>query len=206
MGASGEAKKLSRESERNVTCIYRSPEIPDIWAQLNLIQNLVRNETSTKLHGIIVIPLSPSSRLTPIINEAVQNGIQVVVINKDIPDSMWLAQVATDNYDLGRTLGNILLQLRPNGGDYAALRVEGEIFDLRERGLSEYIADTPWKLLSDKTVPENIDLMLELMEAFPIEKPSLSEIVPLGGWPMYRPEFWISFVEEYQNKITFVSA
>jgi hypothetical protein len=119
---------------------------------------------------------------------------------------MRLARVATDNYELGRTLGKILLQLRPHGGNYATLRAEGETLDLRGQGLSEYLADTPWNLLSDKSLPENIDLMMDQMEAFPIEHPSLSAIIPLGGWPMYHPERWINFVEKYQSKIAFVSA
>jgi ABC-type sugar transport system substrate-binding protein len=205
-GCLGAAKKLSRKSNRNVTCIYRYPEKPDIWAQQNLIQKLVRSENSPKLHGIILIPLSPSTQLAPVINEATQKGIAVVVVNEDIPDSMRLARVATDNYELGRTLGKILLQLRPHGGNYATLRAEGETLDLRGQGLSEYLADTQWNLLADKSLPENIDLMMDQMGAFPIEHPSLSAIIPLGGWPMYHPERWINFVEKYQSKIAFVSA
>lgn len=205
-GCFGEAKRLSRESNRNVTCFYRYPDTPDIWAQLKLVQELIQLEKSGTLDGIILVPSSPSSHLTPIINEAAQNQIPVVVINEDIPDSMRLARVATDNYELGRTLGKILLQLKPNGGDYATLKAKGETIDLRGQGLYDYLKHTPWNLIAEKCVPENIELMLDQMEAFPIEEPTLSAIIPLGGWPMYQPDRWISFVDKYRDTLTLVSA
>lgn len=98
-------------------------------------------------------------------------------------DSTRLAPVVTGNYELGRLLGRVLLQLKPITGNCAVHTVEGGTFDLRGRqGLSEYLADKHWNLLSERCVPENINLMLDQMvEAFPIIQPTLSAIIPLGG-------------------------
>lgn len=206
-GCVGEAKRLTETKGTNATvkCEYLYPQNPDIWEQVAVVRDLIRDPART-VHGMMILPAHPADLLAPVIDEAAQKGIPCVVLNEDIPKSKRLAAIATDNYALGRTLGKILLQLRPNGGKYATITAGGETLDLRAAGLEEYLDDTPWEFLGERDCQDTISLAMDLVDALPEEEPSLTAVVPLGGWPMYDPVRWSYFADRYGGNITLVSA
>jgi ribose transport system substrate-binding protein len=64
---------------------------------------------SSKVDGIITQGLSPS-KMTSVINKAVQKGIPVITIDTDASNSKRAAYVGTNNYEAGRKAGQALAQ------------------------------------------------------------------------------------------------
>lgn len=64
--------------------------------------------------GIDVLIVSPNEKepLTPIISEAYQAGIPVLVLDRRTSNSLYTSYIGADNYDLGRTVADFILQER----------------------------------------------------------------------------------------------
>jgi ribose transport system substrate-binding protein len=60
--------------------------------------------------GILISPGRPET-LTPYINDAMEQGIPVICLDTDAPNSDRIAYFGTDNYEAGRTGAEILARL-----------------------------------------------------------------------------------------------
>ncbi|GAA0305248.1 ribose transport system substrate-binding protein [Gracilibacillus halotolerans] len=95
------AKEL--ESEYDVFVEYEAPKRSNPDEQLKLVDMAIKS----KVDGIIVQALNDN--FTPMINKAVNEGIPVITVDTDSPDSERNAYIGTDNYEAGRLAGEALV-------------------------------------------------------------------------------------------------
>ncbi|WP_054521245.1 substrate-binding domain-containing protein [Thermanaerothrix daxensis] len=92
--------------------------------------------------GIVVFAVEPV--LEPEINKAVDNGIPVVTILGDLPNSKRLAFVGSRQFDLGYVGGKKLAEALGGKGKVAILSIPGvQMFDDREQGYRAAFAEYP---------------------------------------------------------------
>jgi ribose transport system substrate-binding protein len=155
-------------SELKVRAEMDGPENYDPKAEYEAFQRAVRRKPS----GILLWAVDPEL-MTPGINAAVAQGIPVITINADAPNSKRLLFVGTDNYRAGSLAGHLAIDLLKGKGNVvvfetsapanAKLRLAGlrdalsqydgvkitQIVDVK--GDPAAVFDTSEKLLSGKT-------------------------------------------------------
>ncbi|WP_227522098.1 sugar-binding protein [Bacillus solitudinis] len=93
------------EEERNIILEYKGPNRSNVEEQMKVMDMAI----ASKADGIIV-QASNEELFTPIINKAVENGIPVITIDADAPNSKRFAYVGTDNYLSGWKAGKALAE------------------------------------------------------------------------------------------------
>ncbi|KRG12272.1 sugar-binding protein [Lederbergia galactosidilytica] len=99
----GEGAK-EKEGEYDVFVEYEGPKRSNPEEQLKLLDMAVKS----KVDGIIVQALN--DKFTPLINQAVDQGIPVMTVDTDAPESRRVAYIGTDNYEAGRLAGETLVK------------------------------------------------------------------------------------------------
>ncbi len=194
----------------NVECIYKGPVEHEPASQAQIIQDLI----SQKVDGI-AISVADAAAAVRVIKAARDAGIPVITFDADAPNSARQAHVGTDNRAMGRALGEELLKLRPDGGKYAMVSGGPAAANLKERveGVRDALKGSKWTEVSGSPTYCNDDLALAVqqMQDLKTANPDLAAIVPVGGWPMFVPEAYKSFVNKNkaamdQGKFTLVVA
>ena len=98
----GEGAK-EMEFKYDVFVEYEAPKRSNPDEQLKLVDIAIKS----KVDGIIVQALN--DHFTPMINKAVQEGIPVITVDTDSPESERNAYIGTDNYEAGRLAGEALV-------------------------------------------------------------------------------------------------
>ena len=132
-GAGAAAAKLG-----NVEIIWQGPtKEDDRTDQIKLVQNAI----ATKVDGIVIAPLDSKALVAPL-EQAVDAGIPVVIIDSDLDSTKKASYVATDNYNGGVLAARRLGQLLEGKGKIILLRyaVGSQSTEERERGFTETIA------------------------------------------------------------------
>lgn len=96
------AKKAALDNDIFVE--YEGPKRSNPEEQLKLLDMAIQ----AKVDGIIVQALNDS--FTPLINKAVKEGIPVITIDTDAPESLRNAYIGTDNYLAGQLAGQTLVK------------------------------------------------------------------------------------------------
>ena len=118
---------------------YVGPAEYDIPAMITAFEQAMARKG---IKGIVVVGFEPA--LNPIINKAVAQGIPVVTVDADLPDSKRVAFVGTGNYQAGVEGGNKLAQLIGGKGKVALMTKVGQS-NLEERiqGYQDALAKYP---------------------------------------------------------------
>jgi ribose transport system substrate-binding protein len=179
----------------NVECIYKGPVEHEPASQVQIIQDLV----SQGVDGI-AISVSDAAAAVRVIKQARDAGIPVITFDADAPNSVRQAHVGTDNRAMGRALGEELLKLRPEGGKYAMVSGGPAAANLKDRveGVRDALKGSKWTEVSSSPTYCNDDLALAVqqMQDLKTANPDLGAIIPVGGWPMFVPEAYKSFVDK----------
>jgi signal transduction histidine kinase/AraC-like DNA-binding protein len=103
--------------------------------------------------GIDLLVVSPneSDPLTPVVEEAFQSGVPVIIVDRKINSNLYSAYVGGDNYEIGYTAGQYLRNLLDNRGDLL------EIWGLkgsspakeRHRGLMEALEGSGIRIVAE---------------------------------------------------------
>jgi ABC-type sugar transport system substrate-binding protein len=136
----------------------------DDQGQIDLIQSMV----TQGVKGIAITPSSPA--VVPALDDAVSQGVKVVLVDNDLPD--WDGKssvVATDNYKGGTLAGEYLAQNLDKGATLAVLEgVPGvPALDDRVKGMEEGLGSSGIKIVGkaptdcdqDKGVTAAADLL-----------------------------------------------
>ena len=102
------AKLFLRYPEQSllpIEVILRVMDGTDVQHQLALIDDLVQNE---QLDGLVLMPLAHTLIRDRINTLTDTNGIPIVTVNTDMPDSARLAYVGPDNIACGRTAASLM--------------------------------------------------------------------------------------------------
>ncbi|WP_426536233.1 sugar-binding protein [Bradyrhizobium sp. McL0615] len=184
----------------NVECIYKGPIEHEPATQAQIIQDFV----TQKVDGL-AISVADVAAMTKSIDAATAAGIPVITFDADAPGSKRLAYIGTNNKDFGLALGKQLLQLKPEGGKYAVVSGGPGAKNLAERvdGVREALKGSKWTEVAGSPTFCNDDpaLAVQQMADLRTATPDLGAIVPVGGWPMFAPEGYKSFVNKNKKDI-----
>ncbi|MDQ0253277.1 ribose transport system substrate-binding protein [Evansella vedderi] len=93
------------EAVYDVYVEYKGPRNSNPEEQVRLLDMAI----AAKVDGIIVQALN-DEMFTPLINKAVENGIPVITIDTDVPNSSRMTYIGTDNYQSGQIAGQALIE------------------------------------------------------------------------------------------------
>lgn len=109
--AAGGVHKYNKEAGVNVE--VKSPVNGKVEEQNQIVEDLI----SQGYDGIAVSVIAPGDQVS-IMNRAA-GKTNVICFDSDCPKSNRLAYVGTDNFEAGKTLGDRIVKLLPNGGKMA---------------------------------------------------------------------------------------
>jgi len=171
------------KSQSNKIFIPTRTGAEDAEAQARYIEQLA-NECDG-----IAISVSNANTLTPIIDEVVSRGVDVVTFDSDAPDSARFAYFGTDNYEAGRQLMEALAGSMPDGGAVAVLTgsINAPNLNDRVRGVTDVIDEhdnlTLQKVYDNPT--EDSKRAVEIIEQAQAANPQIKGWAMVGGWALY---------------------
>jgi ribose transport system substrate-binding protein len=193
-GCQKRAKELG-----NVECIYRGPIEHEPATQVQIIQDLI----TQRVDGI-AISVSDVGAATGVIKAARDAGIHVITFDADAPGSAREAYIGTNNKDLGRALGEMLLKAQPNPGFYGLVSGGPAAANLNERveGVREVLGKAGWKEVSGSPTFCNDDptLAVQQLNDLATAHADLNAVIPVGGWPLFVPEGYRNFVNNNADR------
>ena len=129
-----------RAKELGYTIDYQGPATEtEIASQVDLVRNISRSKPA----GILLAALD-SKGLIPPVEEALQNGVPVVMVDSGIDSDLPKASVTTDNYDGGFKAGLQMAKLLGEKGLVANLGIQaGSVSSKRSTGFNDAIAKFP---------------------------------------------------------------
>jgi len=112
----------------------------DREAQISVVENII----TRGVDGIVLAPLDDTALRRPI-DEAMRNGIPVVIFDSGLQGDNYVSYVATDNFKAGQLAGQYMAKLLDGKGNVAVLRyAEGsDSTTKREDGFLDVIATFP---------------------------------------------------------------
>jgi ribose transport system substrate-binding protein len=129
-----------RAKELGYTIDYQGPATEtEIASQVDLVRNISR----TRPAGILLAALD-SKGLIPPVQEALQSGVPVVMVDSGIDSDLPEASVTTDNYEGGFKAGMEMAKLLGEKGVVANLGIQaGSVSSKRSIGFNDAIAKFP---------------------------------------------------------------
>ncbi|MGI2111970.1 substrate-binding domain-containing protein [Shewanella frigidimarina] len=207
---------------KGVECIYRGPDISNVRMQEQVINQLI----DEGIDGIAVAITQSNYLVKNSLKRAKEVGIPIITYDSDIeasinedPNSVRLAYIGTDNFELGKSLGEELKKLRPNGGTLIMQsgRPDSPNLNLRLMGvrsaLSGKIYDVPpGELLNNDSgwtevrepffnfdqLALSVNQMESVMKGKPVKADSF---IAVGGWPQNNQARYRKMIAPYQEKI-----
>ncbi len=184
----------------NVTCLYIGPVEHEATTQAQIIEDLITQGVDG-----LAISVSDIAAATTVIDRATAAGIAVITFDSDAPDSTRTAYVGTDNKLFGEDLGRLLLQVAPEGGTYGMISggAAAPNLALRVDGVREALAGSNWTEVPGSPTFSNDDIALAVQQMGDLKtaNPDIKAIVPVGGWPMFAPDGWKNFVDQYKADV-----
>ena len=194
-GCEARAKELG-----NVTCLYIGPVEHEATTQAQIIEDLITQGVDG-----LAISVSDIAAATTVIDRATEAGIAVITFDSDAPDSTRTAYVGTDNKLFGVDLGKLLLQIKPEGGTYGIISggAAAPNLALRVDGVREALAGSAWTEVPGSPTFSNDDIALAVQQMGDLKtaNPDIDAIVPVGGWPMFAPDGWKNFVDQFKADV-----
>jgi len=114
--AADSAEQLSAQLGTKITIDYQAPAQADLVEQNTLLERAI----ATKPDGIAIDAIDVNASM-PILNEARDRGIPVVLFVSTAPQGSQFTYISNDFYDQGRILGEELLKRIDNKGKIAIL-------------------------------------------------------------------------------------
>jgi ribose transport system substrate-binding protein len=186
-GCTKRAKELG-----NVECLYRGPIEHEPATQVQIIQDLI----TQRVDGL-AISVSDVGAAIGVIKAAREAGIPVITFDGDAPGSAREAYIGTNNKDLGRALGEMLVKAQPYAGTYGMVSGGPAAANLNERleGVREVVRKAGWKGVSGSPTYCNDDpaLAVQQLNDLTTAHPDLNAVIPVGGWPLFVPEGYRNF-------------
>jgi ribose transport system substrate-binding protein len=125
-----------------VECVYRGPIEHEPATQVQIIQDLI----TQRVDGL-AISVSDVGAAAGVIKAARDAGIHVITFDADAPGSAREVYIGTNNKDLGRALGEMLVEAQPRVGTYGMVSGGPAAANLNERlaGVREVVGKAGWR-------------------------------------------------------------
>lgn len=160
-----------------VRLIVKAPDEANLEQQVRMMEMLIKQGVD----AIAIDPIDPVT-LTPVINKAVEAGIEVICFESDAPGSKRQAFLGSDNKDSGVQIGQLLSQLMKGKGMVLIESGMKDMLALRQRlkGLEEYIhKETEIQILEVKYNEGSAQKALSDMEEMIEDHPHFDALVSL---------------------------
>ncbi|MBV9537415.1 MAG: sugar-binding protein, partial [Acidisphaera sp.] len=192
-GCQARAKQLG-----NVECVYRGPIEHEPATQVQIIQDLITQGVDG-----LAISVADADSVVGVIKQARDAGIAVITFDADSPNSARQAYVGTDNKAMGAELGRQLIKVHATPGTYITQSGGPAAQNLNERleGLNTTLQGAGWKLAPGSPSYCNDDSALadQQLADMAAANPNASAVVPVGGWALFAPEAYKSFVNAHRQ-------
>lgn len=139
-------KKAAKEFKVNV--VFRGPKDDgDTFAQIKLVKTFI----DKKFDAIILAP-NHKSDLTPIVKEAYNKGIKIIIIDSSLDGSYYNSFIATDNFSAGKLAGEELIKMIGNKKKVGILRyrVGNSSTEMREEGFIKVMKENKMDIVIDE--------------------------------------------------------
>ena len=208
---------------KGVECIYRGPDISNVRMQDQVINQLIDDG----IDGIAVAVTQSKYLVKNSLKRAKEAGIPIITYDSDFdasinedPNNFRLAYIGTDNYELGKTLGEELKKLRPNGGTLIMQsgRPDSPNLNLRLMGVRSALSGIkydapPGKLLNHDSgwtevrepffnfdqLDQSVKQMESVMKGKPVKADSF---IAVGGWAQNDQALYRKMITPFQAKIS----
>jgi ribose transport system substrate-binding protein len=176
-----------------VECIYRGPVEHEPASQVQIIQDLITQGVDG-----LAISVADADSVIGVIKQARDAGIVVITFDADSPKSARQAYVGTNNVEMGAELGRQLIKRKPTPGVYVTQSGGPAAANLNERleGLNGVLQKAGWKMAPGSPAFCNDDSALAAQQLLDMTtaNPNVDAVVPVGGWALFAPEAYKSFV------------
>ena len=205
-----------------VECVYRGPEKASVRIQNRIIEQLI----DEGVDGIAVAVTQSKFLAENSLQKAKQAGIPVITYDSDFDattlvkyEHLRLAYVGTNNFELGRALGEQLKSLRPNGGTLIIQtgRPDSPNLNLRIMGVRSALSGKNYKtppgkslmnddgwtevrepLLNFDQLTRAVKQMESVMKGQRIQADSF---IAVGGWPQNNETLYRKMMAPYKGKL-----
>lgn len=134
-----QAGLLDASKQMGVKAEMAGPDKFDAQAEVQAFQTAV----SSKPSGILVSVARPEL-MQDAINSAVAQGIPVITVDSDAPNSKRVMFVGTDNFRAGQESGKRMGELMKGKGQVVVISIPGQLnLDQRARGMNEELTKFP---------------------------------------------------------------
>lgn len=182
----------------NVECVYRGPIEHEPASQVQIIQDLITQGVDG-----LAISVSDADAAVSVIKQARDAGIAVITFDADSPKSARQAYVGTDNKAMGAELANQLIKVHAKPGMYVTQSGGPAAENLNDRlaGLNETLQKAGWKIAPGSPSYCNDDSALanQQLSDMLAANPTADAVVPVGGWALFAPEAYKSFVNAHRK-------
>jgi ribose transport system substrate-binding protein len=175
--------------------VFFVPPTEDVTKQIEIVETCIAQGVT----GIAVAPADPSA-LEPVMKKAADAGIIVTTLDTPpVDDSVSLVYIGTDNYAAGRTAGEEMIKLLPEGGAVGIGRGSDTALNAlqRTKGFKDAVAGTGIETLEPVNDKEDAALALELANSVLLGNPDLAGAF---GVYAYNGPAWATAIEETERK------
>ncbi|MCL9781775.1 substrate-binding domain-containing protein [Vibrio sp. S4M6] len=206
----------------SVKCIYRGPEKANVRVQDKIVKQLI----SEGVDGIAIAVTQSAFLAENSVELAKKAGIPIVTYDADFDaetlkkyQDLRSSYIGTNNFELGKALGEQLKRLRPNGGTLIIQsgRPDSPNLNLRIMGVRSVLSgktyqNPPGEMLKDDNgwtevrKPfynfDQLDRALKQMDSMLKGKRIIADsFVAVGGWPQNDEAAYRKMIEPYKDKV-----
>jgi ribose transport system substrate-binding protein len=197
-GAEEKARALSQQHGVRIEVAWLTPAKEDVSAQAERIRQAVRERAQA-----ILLSASDGPALTSDVNAAVEQGVEVMTFDSDVPGSKRFAFYGADDTDLGEKVAGDLATLLGGKGQVAILAGNPNAGNLKarsdavRRALARYPGVEVVATVNHAETP--LEAVTEMLK-FDAAHPRLAGWAMVGGWPLFRSSQSPALMTEIQKR------
>lgn len=192
-GAEQAGKELGAE------IIWTGPTKSDAAEQVQVVEGLIQK----KVDGILLSVIDPDA-LKDVINKATAAGIKVATFDSDSPDSDRIFYAGTDNFKLGKQLGEATKKLMEGKGSLKLATLTGVpgSYNLEQRisGFKEGAAGADIEYLPVQASDDDVNKAVTIIEQYTKANADLGAWFVVGAWPFLTPVETMPSLKEFAEK------
>jgi ribose transport system substrate-binding protein len=197
-GAEDKAAALSRQHGVRIDVAWLTPTREDVAQQATRIRQAVRERVDA-----ILLSASDGPALAPAVDAAVDDGVEVMTFDSDVPRSKRFAFFGADDLDLGAKVARDLATLLEGKGQVAILAGNPDSNNLKARGegVRRALAKYPQiEVVATVHHPETPHEAVAELLKFDAAHPGLAGWAMVGGWPLFRSSQSPALMAEIQKR------
>ena len=197
-GAEAKAAALSRQLGATITVQWLTPPREDAAQQAELIRRAVKEHANA-----ILLSASDGPALVAAVNEAVDNGVEVMTFDSDVAGSKRFAFYGPDDGDLGEKVAKDLITLLGGKGQVAVLAGSPNANNLKARAEGARKGFAKSSDIEFLGIVNHVETPVEAVNEivkFDAAHPQLTGWAMVGGWPLFRSSQSPAMVAEIQKR------